>query len=257
MILEKVKMDGLANTIDAVKSRLAEELRPLMIDIKSDEFYEAIMELKSIFNPQMRELMGITETKLSEMFKADKELIDRIETAIEKDEDKVRDLATRVDHYVAEVKEMKIRDWVVRDRGYGVMRSFWRYLSLLLTFPFFLFGFITNVVPYLVPVYMARNIKDRQFQASVKNGLGMLILFPLVYLLETLLVGFLTGPWWIWLAFLVLLFPMGKVALAWYLRWKKTVRGSWFARKLRRSDPAAAGLVRQRDEIIELTKGLV
>ncbi|MCK4747897.1 MAG: hypothetical protein KAT15_12695, partial [Bacteroidales bacterium] len=247
-----------ARGINAVKSRLGEELRPLMIDIGSEEFYETIMELKAIFNPKMREIMGISGMKLSEKFAADKELIARIDAQIEKDPGPVRVLAGKVDQYVAGVKEQRIRDWVVRDKGYGMMRSLWRFLSLMITFPFFLFGFITNAFPYLLPVRVVRNLKDRQFHSSVKAGMGMLIFFPLFYLLETLLVGLLTGgPWWIWTAFLVSLFPMGKVALTWYLRWKKTVRGSWFSRQLRRKKTSAWDLVQLRKEILELTGELV
>ena len=76
---------------------------------------------------------------------------------------------------------------------------------------------------------MVRKIKDRQFHASVKAGLGILILFPLIHGLQTLLVGIFTGPWWIWVLYMVSLFPLGKMALWWYGRWKKTVRGAWFS----------------------------
>jgi len=247
-----------ARGINAVKSRLGEELRPLMIDIQNEEFYETIMELKPIFNPQMREIMGISGTKLSEKFAADKELIARIDAQIEKDPEPVRVLAGKVDQYFTGVKEQGIRDWVVRDKGYGMMRSLWRFLSLMITFPFFLFGFITNAIPYLLPVRMVRNLKDRQFHSSVKHGLGMLILFPLFYLLETLAFGLISGfAWWAWIAFLVLLFPMGKAALTWYLRWKKTTRGSWFRRQVRRKKPAAVELVQLRKEILGLTEKLI
>ncbi len=50
-----------------------------MINIESDEFYETLMELKAIFNPQMREIMGITGAKHSDRFVADKELIARFD----------------------------------------------------------------------------------------------------------------------------------------------------------------------------------
>jgi hypothetical protein len=50
---------------------------------------------------------------------------------------------------------------------------------------------------------------------------------------------------------------MGKAALYWYFRWKKTVRGSWFRRQLRRRNPAAVELVKLREEIVETTKEIV
>jgi len=189
---------------------------------------------------------------------ADKELIAHIDKALENDPEPVKALAGEVDTYVAGLKEMNIRDWVVRDQGYGLIRSLWRYLSLMLTFPFFLFGFITNALPYLLPVHLVRNLKDRQFHSSVKAFLGILLLFPLVYALETLAVGLVTGgPWWIWTAFLVSLIPMGKIALTWYLRWKKTVRGSWFRRQFWRKKEDATRMVQLREEILVLTEQLI
>jgi 1-acyl-sn-glycerol-3-phosphate acyltransferase len=268
-----------ARGINAIKARLREEMLPLMIHIESDEFYETIMELKAIFNPFMREIMGeqgasgsdetqatqatkgsnaTKRVKLIDKFRADKELIARLEELAEKDPESLRKLAVKVGEYVDGMKEQKIRDWVVRDHGYGVPRALWRYLTLILTFPFFLAGFVTNAVPYLLPGYLVRNVKDMQFHSSLKAGLGILLLFPLVYALETLAFGFISGlPWWAWIAFLAALLPLGKAALIWYLRWKKTVRGAWFRRQLRRGKPDAMRLVELRKEIIADTTLLV
>jgi len=126
-----------------------------------------------------------------------------------------------------------------------------------LTLPFFLYGLINNAIAYFLPVRLVRNIKDIQFHASVKAGLGILILMPLSYALQTLLVGLLTGPWWIWAAYLVSIFPMGKFALWWYVRWKKTRRAAWFRRQLLRSKTEALQLVKLRKEIVEETTELV
>jgi 1-acyl-sn-glycerol-3-phosphate acyltransferase len=241
-----------ARGINAMKARLREEMLPLMINIESDEFYECIMDLKAIFNADMRELMGITGEKHIDRFKADKELISRLYVVIEKDPEPLRELAKKVERYVSGMKEQRVRDWVVRDHGYPLARSLWRYLTLILTFPVFLAGFIPNALPYLLPGHLVRNVKDRQFHSSLKAGLGFLLLFPLVYFLETLAFALISGlPWWTWIAFIVVLLPLGRVALTWYLRWKKTVHGAWFGHKLRRCKPEASALVELRKEIID------
>jgi hypothetical protein len=116
---------------------------------------------------------------------------------------------------------------------------------------------INNAIGFFLPVRLVRNIKDLQFHASVKVGLGLLILFPLSYALQTLLVGLLTGPWWIWAVYLLSLLPMGKFALWWYFRWKKTRRGAWFRRQLRHRRAEAWQLVELRKEIIAETSALL
>ncbi len=240
--------------INAAKKDLIDAMKPGMIHISSEEYYETLMSLREIYNDTMRAELGIVGTRLSDRFRAEKEILARLEDA---SASAMNPLADLIEKYTAGVKNMNIRDWVVRDKGYGAMKSIGSYIALLLTFPFFLFGYLTNIVPYLLPVRLVRNIKDRQFHSSVKAGLGMLVTFPLFYLIITLLVGIFTGPWWIWVAFLVSLFPLGKFALKWYGWWKKTSRGSWFARRLKRGDSSVVELVKLREEIIEVTKGLM
>jgi len=246
-----------ARAINAMKTRLAEELSPLMIDIQNEEYYDAIYILKGIFNGSMRREMGITGRKLSDRFKADKEFIARIERVIENKPGKVAPLMEKVLQYDQLVKDLHIRDWVVGRRGYGAVRTMWWCAGLLITAPLFLYGFINNAIPFFLPVRLVRKIKDLQFHASVKAGLGILVLFPLFHLLQTLLVGIFTGPWWIWVAYMFSLFPAGKFALWWFGRLKKTFRGRQFRIKVKRSRPEALQLVGLRKVIKEETALLV
>ena len=129
---------------------------------------------------------------------------------------------------------------------------------MIITFPFFLAGFIINALPYLLPAYLVRNVKDLQFHSSLKAGLGFLLLFPLVYVLETLAFGLISGfPWWAWIMFLLALLPIGQLALTWYLGMKKTVRGSIFRRQLLRNKPEVLQLMGLRKVIIEECAQLV
>lgn len=252
-----------ARAINALKARLGEDLSPVMIDIQNEEHYDAIYALKGIFNESMREIMGIKGSRLSERFRADKELISKLESLLEKeagtdaDTEKIAALMDKVVQYDSGIKKMNIRDWVVAKKGYTLGQSFLWNLVLLLSLPFFLYGLINNALPYFLPARMVRKIKDKQFHASVKAGLGILFLFPLIHGLQTLIVGLLTGPWWIWVAYMASLFPLGKFALWWYGRWNKARRGSWFRRQLLRSKTDALQLVKLRKEIIEETTELV
>ena len=249
--------ENTARAINAVRSRLSDELRPLMIDIQNEEHYEAIYALKGIFNKPMREQMGISGSRLSDRFRADKELINRVEALLQEESGPAGALMEKVMRYDGGVKKLNIRDWVVERKGIGPVRTVLRTLGLILTFPFFLYGLVNNAIAYFLPVYLVRNIKDLQFHASVKLGLGLLVLFPLTYLLQSIPVGLLTGSWWIWAAYLVSLLPLGRFALWWYGRWKKTMRGAWFHRQLRRGSSDTQELAELRKEIIEETSRLI
>jgi len=158
-----------ARAINALKARLADELRPVMIDIQNEAHYEAIYALKGIYNNTMRAELGIQGSKLSDRFRADKELIARLDAIAAGDPpDRLAPLMQKVLQYTEELKKLNIRDWVVAQRGYSMARTFWRSLYLLLLAPFFLYGLINNAIGYFLPVRLVRNIKDLQFHASVK-----------------------------------------------------------------------------------------
>ncbi len=251
-----------ARGINALKARLAEDLRPLMIDIQDEEHYEGIYIIKGIYNETLRTTLGIRGNRLSDRFVADKEFITRMENVTENgtEEEKaaVGELSKLAVRYQKSLEILKLRDWVVREKGYSFIRSMWRRFWLLLTFPVFLYGFINNAIPYFVPVRLVRKIKDRQFHASVKAGLGILVTFPVMHGLQTLLVAiFFRDPWWIWLAYMASLFVSGKLALAWYGACRKTMRGSWFRRKLRRKNRDAWKMIELRSNILQRTWKLI
>ncbi len=166
-------------------------------------------------------------------------------------------LREKVERYMKSLEKMNIRDWVVRSNGYSGARTAWRWLTLLLTLPVFLFGLVNNALAYFLPVRAVRKIRDVQFHSSVKAGLAILLVVPLSYLLQTILVGIFTDGWYIWAGYLLLLYPTGKLALIWYLRLKKTLRGGWFGRRYRRGATDAVELVELRKEIVEMTGKLI
>ena len=243
--------------MNLLKQRLADEIKPLMIHIETKEYYDMYLGLRTVFNERMREIMGVEGERLHDKFLVDKEMIRRLDGELEKESQQLDPLREKVARYMKSLEKLNIRDWVVKAEGYSTVRVAWRWLTLLLTLPVFLYGLINNALMYFLPVLAVRNIKDVQFHSSVKAGLAMLVVLPLTYLLQTLLVGIFTDEWYIWVGYLVLLYPTGKLALLWYLRLKKTLRGGWFGRQYRKKAKAAVDMVKLRQQIVQDTEKLI
>jgi len=243
--------------LNHLKQKLAEGMKPIMIHIETEEYYDTYMGLRKVYNDRMREQMGIEGKRLHDKFLADKEMIRRLDEVLEKDEKQLVPLKEKVEPYFEKVKQLNIRDWVVKSRGYSGMRTLWRYFSLLVTLPVFVYGFINNALMYFIPVRMVKNIKDVQFHSSVKAGAAILLVVPITYGLQTLAVGLIFKAWYIWLGYLVTLYPLGRLALLWYVRFKKTWHGSRFRRYLRRGRKDAHKLVQLREDIIKTTDKLI
>lgn len=243
--------------LNQLKQRLEQELKPIMIHIETEEYYDLYMGLRTVYNERMREILGIEGGTLNDKFRADKEMIDRLDNVLSEAPEKLQPLKGKVDRYFDKIKEMNIRDWVVKRGGYSFGRTLWRWFSLLLTLPVFVYGAVNNALMYFIPVRMVRNIKDVQFHSSVKAGASILLVVPLTYGLQTLLVGLLTEGWYIWLGYLATLYPAGRLALIWYLRLKKTLRGGWFGVQFRREKADALEITDLRKAIINETEELI
>ena len=68
--------------LNAAKKDLIDNLKPLMIDIETDEYYEVVMSLREIFNDTMRAEIGMEGSLLHDRFRADKEMIARLDELI-------------------------------------------------------------------------------------------------------------------------------------------------------------------------------
>lgn len=93
-----------------------------------------------------------------------------------------------------------------------------RFLSLVLMFPVALFGFLTNVLPTFVPVWIRKAlvIEYSGFHSSIQFGLGML-LFPLFYILQAIIFHFTLSPnWGMTLIFIAMQFLTRQFTLKWY-----------------------------------------
>ena len=93
-----------------------------------------------------------------------------------------------------------------------------RFISLMITFPVFFFGLITNVLPTFIPVWIRKLsvIGYSGFYSSAQFGLGIL-LFPLFYLAQAILFHVTLSPnWGITIIFSLLQFFTRSFSLKWY-----------------------------------------
>jgi 1-acyl-sn-glycerol-3-phosphate acyltransferase len=139
---------------------------------------------------------------------------------------------------------------VARKLDWGLVR----YLFVILGLPFFIAGYIVNLIPYLVPrIICNTQIKDLRFYSSVYIGVGTvlyLIYFPVVLILLGILAG------WIGLLLGLLVPLMGYLVL--FYQEVVIERFHTFRFWINRiKDPElAAELARQRSVIFNLLNGI-
>jgi hypothetical protein len=120
----------------------------------------------------------------------EKDITDKINLLAKTSKEKFDSLSDKVKNYSSLLKKNHIKDEnIARKLDWG----FIRYLSVFIGLPFFLAGYIANLIPYTVPRLICKTqIKDLRFYSSVYIGIGTvlyLIYFPVVLILLAVFAG--------------------------------------------------------------------
>jgi 1-acyl-sn-glycerol-3-phosphate acyltransferase len=239
-----------AKGINDLRERLSIELKKLMIHIENEEYYDMYEELRTIYNKRMRLKVGILGKGHYERFRADKQMIRMLDDKYQSDPDRIKKLSEKVSIYASELKSLNLRNWIFERSGFTSPRLFKKRIGLIISFPFFLYGYINNWLPYTIPVKKIKNIKDVQFHSSFKFVLA-LILFPVFYALQTILVGIFTGPSWIPWVYLLSIPIAGYFALFWSIWYKRWKAGLKYRRLKKKRDDSILNLERHYKEIMK------
>lgn len=234
-----------------LRDRLSDELKKLIIHIETVEYYDLYMKLREVYNATMREKMGIRDNSLTARFRADKKMIELLDQALEKKPEAIASLNQCMTEYQDLLKQHNFRDWVIKKGKFSLPVLLADTFVLILALPVFVYGFVANILPFYIPVRIARTkIKDPQFHSTFKFVLAM-IFFPLMYLLWMIPGFILIENGWARLAFVLSLPLAGIVAWFYSIHFKKTRSRFRLFRMNLAGNPVAKKLTRLRQDIIE------
>ncbi len=224
----------------ALRDEMTEGLLPLMIHIKTEEFYDLYELLREIYHADMLKTLELPVNEKNK-FIADKKLIDALDEELENNPKNIKDLDFKVKGYNSGIKEYNIRDWVLRKNENLPSILLKSLLLLLILSPVFIYGAINNIIPYLLPSLITTKVKDKQFTSSIILILGF-ILFPLFYLIQSVLFLAFIEPNWLTLVYLISLPITGLIAFSIH-RYFIKLRAQWVFL-----------LNRKKEKLIKLTK---
>jgi 1-acyl-sn-glycerol-3-phosphate acyltransferase len=213
-----------AVAMNALRDRLSVEMSKIMIDIRSEDYYEEVLFMRSIYNEEMLDRMKLKRGILANEHDADRELIRCMQKFEELQTTEMNDLAGQVNEYRSLLSKNKTRDWVVKRRTFSLPLIFLNYFMQVLLLPVFLFGLLHNALPFFLPVKAVAKIRDLQFHSSVKMALGMVIFIIQFIILATLAFIFLSFTYA--LVYLIFIPVSGWFAVR-YSKWLKKNLAKW------------------------------
>jgi hypothetical protein len=243
-----------ALALNQMKERFAIALSRQMIDIQTEEYYDLYMHLREVFNRHMCKKLGIQGKTLAEKFRADKTMIELLNTELASNPLNISKINSLMQDYQTGLKTERLRDWVVDRSQPQVALLVLALLIKVFLFPVFAFGFAHSILPYWLTASRTKNIKDPQFHSSIKYVTGM-VFFPVWYLI---ILGILIStplPWWLTVLYFMALPFTGLFAFQYFIRIKKSL-ALWRFR-LKKNTQEVKNIIRLREEIIDRMHNLI
>jgi len=201
------------NAMLVLRDEIRVNLSPLTMQIDSEKYYHDCENIREVAGKEYAKQKFFSADPVLQLFKAEQELMTKIcqlEAAQPQLFDQIRLSANQ---YLHEIDKAGVSPRQIEKAAKSAVPVLLvQVIGALLSMPFFAFGFLSNILPYSLPrVILTRKIKDKAFLSSFNFAVG-LILFPIFYLLEGVIVGLLTGSVLVPLSFILFMPFAGKIA---------------------------------------------
>lgn len=197
-------------TAKDITALLTEKLRPLIIDTENEEEDQFIQKIEQLYQ-------NSAPSNLNDVFLQTKQFIDQYRIFKKEQPKEAKAFDQSVTGYFEKTAKFGITDQAL---FYSINDSSQvlglKLIGVVLGFPVFLFGWLNNLLPTLVPALITKLLKLYPgYTSTAKMGFGILS-FPLFYFIQYRLVSaYLSWPWPF--IYLILLPITGFFAL-WYMK---------------------------------------
>lgn len=231
-----------------LRDEIHDRIVPLTLQIKSKTHYQEYENIRQLAGESYSGAHFFSKNKVLQLFYAEQELIAKLEKLENSQPGVFAKIIDETSLYFQAIGELGVTDEQVSNAGkIGTSAIFGRLIVALITFPFFITGFLFNAVPFIVPRMTIRpRVKDTAF-ISTFNFVAGLVVFPIFYLIETLLVFKLSGSIFIALLTFFLMSFIGKLAFNLLIFYQDALQS--LNLKVGRQS-VSAQLVKRRNELI-------
>lgn len=220
-----------------LRDRIHDDTLPLIMNFNSKPHYDGMEAVREICSNALLEKNGRKKT-IWNRYVSDCELVDKINLFTKEKTEEATTLGHKALSFLEKVKSERLRAWLIDKNEEKMSKIGLNILLLIITFPFFVAGFVLNAVPFFLSDFVARKaVKDITFFGSVSFVAG-LILFPLFYIIAIFVAIFVFHADWGVVPGLLLAPFVGKFAFFWYIGLRKTFgRTKWlYMKKFRKND---------------------
>ncbi|MEI7423415.1 MAG: 1-acyl-sn-glycerol-3-phosphate acyltransferase [Prolixibacteraceae bacterium] len=201
------------NAMLQLRDEINLRLSPLTMQINSIGSYQDYEDIRTVAGVEFAQMKYAGKCTVNQLFTTEQELIAKLEQIEENQPEKFEKIKKNTKNYLSALKKAGItyEQFVVAQHS-NIPKLLLRFIISVLSFPVFAFGLIFNVLPYFLPrKILAGKVKDHAFMSTFIFASG-LVLYPLIYLLESGILWITTGSFLISFVALLLMPFAGKIA---------------------------------------------
>ena len=190
----------------ALRDELKRRIFSLSLNITSRLHYDSVFALTEI------DFHNSPTRYAADEIKQRQQLSDQLQRYEEEQPEQATGLFSATEKYRQLLAQHHLSDAAVARKSSPVALG-GNLLLAIFAVPLFLYGYINFFIGFVVPsIVVRRKIRDRAFWATTEYGVWVLTV-PLMTLLQTVAVGWISGSWGWAAAYLIILPLIGKAAL--------------------------------------------
>lgn len=200
---------------NALIDELSERIKAEIIHIEDEENYDEYLFLTQLFPKRFIKENLLTNT-LNQAFEISQRLISKLDRLKESDRNTFNGIIQLAHELRSRTSSGRIKPKALPLTLSKTINLFWMIPLFIVLLPSAILGFINHIIPIVIPYRLSKKFEDVQFHSSVRHAASLLLL-PIAYLIQTVIVGLLFKS--VGIAFLYLLFSPVTAVILYY--WRK------------------------------------
>jgi len=201
------------NAMISLRDEIHDILLPLTMQINSTQYYQDYEDIRMVAGEEYSHYHFFSNNPWLQQFYSEQELVKKTEKLEIEQPDNFDLLRKKTAAYIGGLEKYGYSDLqLVKAGRAGFFKLLVQFCGTLLSLPFLVAGFLASLLPYALPrVVLTRKVKDPAFKSTFIFVSGLL-LFPFFFLLESLLIGALSGSFMAAVISFVIMPFAGKLA---------------------------------------------
>lgn len=238
----------------SLTEKIKTQLQNQIITTQDADEDNLLGKIEKVYKDRLLEKFGWNREDAEQDFRATKGLEQALRYFKETDANRVADLKNNLNNYFHNLDQLRLNDNLFENAAErkSFFRAGLRHIAYLVVgFPIWLYGFLNNYVPYILPSKIAYMLtKYEEYIAPTMMYLGAFT-FPIFYGLQIGAVQYFGGIWWLTILYALSLPITGFFALAYWKTIQNTQDQWTLFSKFFKKSKLIAQVINQRAEIVQ------